>query len=161
MNWQEVESVFEWDGSLLDLYVLNTDIEDWQSALDFLRTSGYPLFYAVNNIIAELPTDVAAIFRVHEEANVWLRIDASGITILCHFFTDEEIEFDIDPREVSNEEQFGYLCGFVRGLGQYLNRSVILTPESTQETVIIRYLPSEDQFVYTPLPLWTPIGTIP
>lgn len=39
------QEIFEPDGSLVDLYVLNTSLEDWQRLLDELRTGFLPYDY--------------------------------------------------------------------------------------------------------------------
>lgn len=150
MNWQHVKAEFEYDGSLRDLYILETDMETWQRLLEFLRVSSYPLTYAVDSNEAGLPANVAYIFRKRQETGVWLKIDVKGIQVLCHFFTEEEIEFDVDSREIDSETRFNHLCDFMRELGQHLSRSVIMTPESNEKMVIIRYLPIDDRFVYSP-----------
>ncbi len=164
MNWQDVnqylQAAFE-DGELIDLYILDVNMEVWQSALNFLRLSHFQLNYVVDTHEAELPTDVASIFSKGQEANIFLKVNVSGITVVFHFFDDEEIGFDIAARDVDSEAKFNSLCDFVRGLGKHLERTVILTTESSPDRVIIRYLPSEDQFVYTPLPLYAKIETLP
>ena len=153
MKWQEVETEFEYDGGLLDLYIMETDVQMWQKALNCLRTSPYPLTYTVEGEQAELPADVEAIFRQRQEADAFLSIDINGIRVNCFFFVEEQIEFDIDPREINTEARFGYLCEFIQRMGHGLGRSMILTPESCgreEELIIIRYLPMTDQFEYTP-----------
>ena len=149
MDWQDVKAIFEWDGSWLDIYVLKANPECWQKALDFVRAS-YPLVYGVDLDRAEFPREVTAIFSKRVEANTWLNIDVNGIDVACHFFTEDEIEFDLDPRHIDDETMFGHLCEFMRRLGQHLDQSVILTPENNQDRIIIQYLLPEDKFVYTP-----------
>ena len=41
------EDLFAWDGSLIDIYVLNTTLEDWQRLLDFMHALGSTLGKAV------------------------------------------------------------------------------------------------------------------
>ena len=156
MNWQEVKAEFKYDGSLRDLYILDADMQTWQRALDWLRTSSYPLSYTIEKEQVELPADAGAIFSKRLEASPLLSVDVQGIRINSHFFIAEQIEFDIDPREVNNEAQFGHLCEFMQRLGQHLGQSVILTPETSgreEEEVILRYSPIRDQFTYTPVGL--------
>ncbi len=45
LDWQQVKTEFEWDGGWRDLYILNADIGVWQSVIDALRSSDYPLLY--------------------------------------------------------------------------------------------------------------------
>lgn len=153
MNWHDVEAEFEWDGSLLDLYVPEADIGTWQRALDILRASPYPLSYTVDNGEVALPAEVKAIFSKRLEANTMLSIDVQGIRINCHFFDEGEIEFDIDPREINNETQFGHLCAFIQLIGQGLGKNVALTPENSgyeAQEVVIRYLTIGDEFEHVP-----------
>lgn len=153
MDWPQIKAEFEWDGSLRDLYVLDTDAILWQKALDFLRATGHPLTYLEDGAETDLPAEVAHIFRRRLEAGTLLSADVRGLRINCHFFTQEQIEFDIDPREISDEVWFGHPCEFIRGIGRSLARSVLLTPEMSggeEEKIILRYLPASDEFQYTP-----------
>lgn len=154
MNWQEVKADFEYDGSLLDLYILDTDVQTWQKLLDCLRTNAYPLTYTVEGEQVALPVDVETVFCKRQKASAFLDIDVHGIRVNCHFFVQEQIKLDIDPREVNTETQFGHLCEFVQRIGRGLGRCVILTPETCgqeEEMAILRYLPTTDRFKYTPL----------
>lgn len=38
-EWAYCRDAFVWDGSLRDLYVHDTDEQDWQATLTFLRSS--------------------------------------------------------------------------------------------------------------------------
>jgi len=87
LNWQELKTEFEWDGSLCDLYILDTDVEIWQRMLDVLRASGYPLHYTIDHEQIDLPTDVGVIFNKRLEGSPMLSIEVHGININCHFVT--------------------------------------------------------------------------
>ena len=41
------QDIFYMDGSLRDIYVQGTSEQDWQTLLDFLRTSSYPLEFLI------------------------------------------------------------------------------------------------------------------
>src|SRR5438094_9223626 len=103
MDWQRVETEFEWDGSLRDLYILDADVEVWQRVVDTLRSSEYPCCYRVDGNECPLPEDVEDIFKKRHEASFLLSIDAESILLNCHFFAEEEVEFDLDPRELDAE----------------------------------------------------------
>jgi hypothetical protein len=137
--------VFEWDGGLRDLYVLNTTIEDWQAAIDFLRSSAYPLSFWLNDKAVPLPENVGSVFANRSQIDVLLSIDISGMIINCHFFTEQELELDLDPREVNSEEQLNSLFRFMKALGQYLRKGVILTHENSPHLVLLRSSPNGDE----------------
>jgi hypothetical protein len=139
MNWNEYKKEFQWDGSRRDLYVLHTDITHWQSLIDFLHTDAYKTVFKADNKIVAMPTDIAEIFKKRDEISMLMSIDLDGIVINCHFFTDEEIEFDIDPREINSEEKMRQVFEFMRRLGRMFQKNVILTPENAQELIIFKY----------------------
>jgi hypothetical protein len=74
-----------------------------------------------------------------------------GKTVLnCHFFGVDEIEFDLDPREIGDSDQFERLVGFMRLLGELTGKVVLLTPENFKERPILRYSPDTRQIVWIP-----------
>lgn len=131
MKWEQHKELFAWDGSLLDIYVLDTTMSDWQRLLDALRASSYELRYKVDGeTIAKIPEQIEAIFARHLEADVSLTIDAPQLWIGCHFFTPDEIEFDLDPRAIDGQPRLDRLVHFIAMLRDALNKEVLLTPES-------------------------------
>jgi hypothetical protein len=141
MNWQEIKSEFEYEGSLLDLYIQQTDSDDWQKALDLIRSSPYRLCYMRDSQEAPLPHEAKSVLAPRQEASPFLRIGVESLTINCHFFIEEQIEFDVYPPEITTEAHFSYLCQFMRLLGQGLNKSVDLTPENTEDQIILKICP--------------------
>lgn len=84
------------------------------------------------------------------EACLLLEVKADAITFNCHFFTLEEVEFDIDPREVLGEAGANTVFSFMRRLGEHLNKEVVLTPENAPELPIFRFCPETAQVEYLP-----------
>lgn len=101
--WESVKRAFEWDGSWRDVYVLNTSENDWNAVLEGLHCN-YALSLFIDGELwtKALPT-FSAILAMREHSGFTAKIDVSNITIKCHFFTEDQIEFDIDPREVQPE----------------------------------------------------------
>jgi hypothetical protein len=64
------------------------------------------------------------------------------------FFTVEEIEFDIDPREVKGQQELNALFGFMRCLAQATDKEVVLTAENMREIVIFRASPGNAAIEY-------------
>ena len=149
MKWTKYKNEFEWDGSLLDLYTLDIHISHWQRLIELLQGTYSTIFTADGNVTS-MPKDVADIFHLREEKNVLMAIELDGIQINCHFFTEDEIEFDIDPREISTEEKATRLFEFMQIIGKTLQKEVILTPENLQGEVIFKYVPETDDIVYFP-----------
>lgn len=91
-----------------------------------------------------------------------------SVWLNCHFFTVDEIEFDLDPRDVSSAADFAALLHFMQGLGQAVNRPVLLTTEgwtednSISEKPIFTYKPQTNTLDYEPHGGYiTPLRAVP
>jgi hypothetical protein len=146
-DWERDQNAFIRDGSLRDLYVLDTTLQDWQRLLDFLRASDYPLRFGWDEETV-LPQEAAELFADRAPAGVLLRVDLGGPGLNCHFFREDEIEFDLDPRAVGGPSAAEAVFSFMRRVGQALNKPVRLTPENMCEAVLFEYEPTSDQVRY-------------
>lgn len=135
MTLAEHREAFEVDGSLRDLYVLHTTIADWQMLLDHLKAAPYRISYTLDGNVAELPAQVGDIFAARHLSAPLLSILLEGMQLNCHFFTAEQIEFDLDPRQVTTEARYEALLRFIVDLGHVLGRRLILTEENAPEAV--------------------------
>ena len=150
MNWDEYKKEFEPDGSLRDLLISNTDVSNWQRLIDFLQRDKYHITYKENNRTVLMPRDIRDIFQKRNEMPILMSVEVNGIIINSHFFTAQEIEFDIDPQEINNEEKLDQLFEFMREIGWLLQKEVALTPESYEAETIFRYVPETDKIEYNP-----------
>lgn len=62
-------------------------------------------------------------------------------TLSCHFFANDEIEFDLYPREMG-PSLLEPLIAFLNELGVATSKPVILTMENMPEAVILLYDPA-------------------
>ena len=148
MNWSMVKADFGRDGSLRDLYVYETSIADWEAFLSSLSSWPYEVRFFVNGEESDAPATAADAFRIGAEAALTLRVNVKGVSVCTHFFVPEEIELDVDPREIDGPEKLKALSQFIRELGQALDRVVEITHENSPELVIARFLPSTGEFSY-------------
>ncbi len=139
---QDVPDASLVDGSLRDLYVLGTGAAEWNALLAWLCAE-YPesTRYMIGDHVQSFPSTIEEIH--HKVASPFLHVDLSGLALHCHFYTDSDIEFDLDPRELS-EARFMALQEFMQKLGRRLNREVRLTPENLPEHRILWYDPKQD-----------------
>ena len=134
------------DGSLRDIYVLDTTVADWQRLLDVLNAGPRRLEYGNGDGPAPPPTDAAAVFgEAGRNTMHLLSVDLGGVRANCHFFWTGEIEFDLDPREVRTPDDAAAVFAFMRALGRGLRKPVRLTPENAEELVLAEYLPDRDR----------------
>lgn len=142
MAWKDVASEFVWDGAWRDIYVIGTTIADWQRVLDLLndKTPDALAFY-VNG--EELPSAPSAevIFERRQETSTLLQVTAGNVHLNCHFFCEEEIEFDLDPRELRGEGDLQAVLTFMTAIANAAGKRAILTHENSQEAVILNVQP--------------------
>ncbi len=150
MDWSKYKDEFACDGSLRDVYVLNTNVVIWKQFLDFLKSSGIHHSFRGEDS-TEYLADLAAYFKERSElGSLILSIDVNGVIINCHFFTETEIEFDLDPKEVTGEDKANSVFQFMEIVSETLSLPVRLTPENTEETPIFEYTPRDHTWNYIP-----------
>src|SRR5689334_6636647 len=126
LAWETVADEFAFDGSWRDIYILDTDMAAWQCVLDRLRQAEYDLVYYRDGEVSELPYAITDAFPAEGEAGLLLSVRFADVRANCHFFTPNEIEFDIDPREVQGQRQLEALLTFMRLLANTTHREAIL-----------------------------------
>jgi hypothetical protein len=145
ISWDTCRDHFEPDGGLRDIFVRSTTIEDWRLHYQSLRAT-YPLEYFVDGQPQQPPATVDEALAARSTASPMLRFRVGGITIVCHFFTPDEIEMDLDPCEVSSPAAFDSLLTFLQFTGDKLGKSVTLCYEGDDEHPFITYQPSSGSF---------------
>jgi hypothetical protein len=99
-----------------------------------------------------MPESVAEAFSVRGTASPLLTIVVDVAHLHGHFFSPDEIEFDLDPREVTGLGQAKALADFMRLLGEITAKTVILTAENSQEHVLARYSPGDGEVAWNTPP---------
>ena len=151
LQWEAVRTEFEFDGSWRDIYVLGTDLTDWQRMLDSLRASAFEVaYYAGHDEAVELPASAAEAFPRTGEHDRLLTVRFGGVGANCHFFLETEIEWDIDPREVTGQRELDALVAFMQALATAVGKDVVLTPENLPQTAVLRACPSSVEVEYHP-----------
>lgn len=147
MDWEQVEDLFEADGSLVDLYVHDATLEDWRRmlALIFDGTHGARLLYADEPV--PLPEDTATLF----EHGHYLGFLVAGMQIDCHFFGVDPLELTLDPGDV-NAQTLPHLLAWMRELGDAIGKPVVFTGESSPDLPLLRYDPRQKRVIRIPLP---------
>jgi hypothetical protein len=132
--WRRLQPDFAFDGALRDLYVQATSLKDWRNFLHFLRCR-QDVQYRLDGVDATLPCEVEGLFEPKDKLRL-VQINLSGILLNCHCFSEEEIELDLDPREVEDATKFEQLLRFMRELAEALLKPVFLTYENMKNAVI-------------------------
>ena len=145
-TWGDCRNQFKPEGSLRDIYVFDTSLADCHAFLSEVRNWGYYLTFEVEGEPRAVPEDYAEIVSLRDHYPVLLKIHASDVRIHCHFFTDDEMEFDLDPAQVRSEESFAALLRFLERLGDSLRKEVFVTHENSPYAKILSYCPAKRDF---------------
>ena len=137
MLYSDLADEFEVDGSLRDIYVLNTSALEgnrWRNLTPDL--GGFA--YSRDGKKAPLPTDVSLIFEDADHSHL-LRFNLGGPTINTHFFVEDEIEFDFDPREITSQSDLDLVLNFCASIAQNIERDIRITPENVSDVIYLLY----------------------
>lgn len=140
-KWDELkDQIYYWDGSWRDLYILNTNKEDWIKWIKYVNQHYIVNWYNGKTGIEEnqINYDVIKEYfdREHDLCST-AKIFIDKIQINCHFFSESEIENDIDPREINSLKDHEHVLKYMTDLSTILNKEVILTPESEPEVILM------------------------
>lgn len=133
-----MEKVFFSDRSLRDIYILNVDLDDWQKTFDWINLSHWSVaFYKDGQLIQCAETDVSYFFEAKESNTMLMSIEINGVKINCNFFSKDEIEFDIDPKEIRSILEANAVIEFMKNLSKTLDKECILTEENSPEKPLV------------------------
>lgn len=142
MNWTDLKNkIYYWDCSWRDIYVLQTNRDDWKKWADYVNKN-----YRINWFNGKADKDENQIdFGVIED--FWsgnhdlcstAKVFIDKIQINAHFFDDTEMENDIDPREFNSIDDHNKLVKYMTDISKLLDKEVILTPENEHETILFK-----------------------
>lgn len=136
-TWQSVQSAFHFDGALRDIYICPSSEALWNEFIALVRSSTirHEFWHGETNL--DLPRNFLEVKRLQLTDPTILKLFLPNVVqINCHFFCEEEIEMDIDPREVRDEWAFQSLLDFLKVVSATLRRDVRVTYENSPEDEI-------------------------
>lgn len=150
MDWPQLARNFEADGSLRDICIFGTSIDDWANVWAALIVEPSSLAFTVDGEPSTAPLDVAAVFLLGRAHSVCASYALGNQHLNCHFFLEEEIEFDLDPSDVVGADEAKQLAEFMTRMGRATSKEVRLTLENEKDAIIARYEPATDEVVWKP-----------
>ncbi|PTT15803.1 hypothetical protein DBR27_03175, partial [Flavobacterium sp. HMWF030] len=141
-NWDEIKWIFEPDGSLIDIYAQNVKIEDWIILINYLNANHIVKYGPLgeNKETSKIDLDYLIHFLNDKSGELELKIVSiiiDDIIINLHFFSIDEIEFDIDPKEIYSFDNYNKILDFMNKVSELLNKPLILTGENQSEFPLI------------------------
>jgi hypothetical protein len=132
---------------LRDIYITPATLIDWRALYPFLRD--FPAVeFSVDGVAQPLPATVEQAFAFRTSGSPMLRFRVGRVLVVFHFFSEEEIECDVSPHEVTSETDLAALLGFVHHFGDTTCKRVLITPENGREHPFITYDPKSREFEY-------------
>ena len=142
-NWDDIKWIFEIDGALRDIYVQEVSISDWEKLIDLLNEK-YSVKYVITGEernLNQIDTEHVLKFLTDETGEMdspFVSIDIGGIQINCHFFLTDQIEFDLNPKQINSIEDFDKVKKFMETVSQSLSNQVTLTGENSPEFPLVK-----------------------
>ncbi|WP_225637402.1 hypothetical protein [Streptomyces solaniscabiei] len=140
--WDEVKCFFDPDvmGALPDLRVPDASVEDWQAVLDLVADRGWACQYSVGESVLAVPRAEAVLSRPAGAECPVLRIwPATEVLVIFRFRTSDEVDFDVDLRELQGQDRLDAFCGFLREIGNRLGKPVLMDPEGDYGNPVLGY----------------------
>ena len=143
--WEQLRSELAFDGGLWDIHVAGSGFPTWETFLRELGRQPWPLRYHIDGVATSLPREARAVLEAAREGAASLDIRVGAVVVACHFFDEDHLELDADPREVVDAASFGDLLSFLRWLARTTASQVMLTPEGSPGTPLLVIRPGEDE----------------
>lgn len=150
MDWSQIAPDFRADGSLRDIYICGTSMDDWTCVWAALTVEPSSLEFTIDGEPRTPPAAVTEVFMLGRAHSLCASYTLGQQRLNCHFFCEEEIEFDLDPRDVVGLDEAKQLAEFMKSIGRATSKEVRLTPENEAGSTIARYEPATDEVVWTP-----------
>ncbi|MEB8339543.1 hypothetical protein [Streptomyces endophyticus] len=154
--WDDVSCFFDPDlmGSLPDVRVPGASVEDWQSVLDLAVERGWKCQYSEGETVFSVPRAEAVLARPADAECPNLRVwPVAGVLAIFRFYADDEIDFDVNLRELQGQERLDVFCGFLRDIGRHLGKPVLMDPESDSGHPVLGFDVEADRVVLLAEPL--------
>lgn len=148
MDWSKaLEDFRHCVGPLCDILIEGTTLRDWQAVMDALRRSEFDLEFKTGNRIVALPADLSGWLDPNSNETSSLRVFFANTSANCHFFAEELIEFDLQPRDIDGEA-IAALSDLLRLLGEATGKPVLVQIENAPDLPILCYEPDTAGFYY-------------
>lgn len=145
VRYADVRDALTADGSWRDLYVFETDANEWLQLVRAVMESGWSWTLTRDGEPTSSAAEAIA-FSFSGSGTTLLSVRVGALRVNSHFFGPEEIEFDLDPSELT-EASFESLCGFMGFIGELLGKNVFLTEENHPQCGIMAFEVERSDFL--------------
>jgi hypothetical protein len=142
-TFSESPDLWEQDGSLRDVYFLDTSELHWIAL--FAVAGRFPHRYTFNGELGVLPSANDIFSNGSGSHLLVLKIGVADVN--CHFFTQAEIELDIDPTQVVLPGTHEQILQFLESCSMEMRKDVIITVENVKKLAILTYSFSDQNWI--------------
>ncbi|GAA4475863.1 hypothetical protein [Phytohabitans houttuyneae] len=114
LRWEDVRVWFDLvlNGTLPDVHVPETTVEDWRTLIALVQAEGWQWEYRVDGEPGELPA-VEDMLSRRDEARIALHVwPTPDVLAIFRPYEAEQIDFDVDLRELQGQARLDVLCRF-------------------------------------------------
>lgn len=138
LQFDEVTDLWHGDGSLREVYVHDTGPLHWERFDGLL--GNYRLSYRFDGIA--LPFPGSRQLLANRDGSHLLSVFLHTVSLNCHFFIADQLELDIDPREILGQAEHNAAIAFIGALAHALKLPAHLTPEDGETRPFATYDPA-------------------
>ncbi|MBC5773797.1 hypothetical protein H8S95_06960 [Pontibacter sp. KCTC 32443] len=142
-SWKSIkEKLYYEDGSLRDIYVFNTNEEDWKIWSKLVNEKYKVSFYNGRTHTTGERINVDDLIEYFVNPDSFEDVNRASIIlgnviINCCLYYKSEMESDIDPQQVKSENDHKAILEYMQDVALTLNKTVVLTTEMTKDDVLL------------------------
>jgi hypothetical protein len=135
-------------GSLPDVRVSNVSVEDWQAGLVLVAEKRWKCQYSEGETVLPAPRAEAVLSRPADAECPDLRVwPTAAVSAIFRFRADDEVDFDVDLRELQGQDRLDVFCGFLRKIGRRLGKPVVMDAEGDYGHPVLGFDAEADRVV--------------
>ena len=146
IDWEREKHAFEPDGSLRDLYVLDTTVDDWRAVMEYFESGPYGVRFTSPNVARPVAPSIGQLVGAQSRPSMF--VDVGELLLACHFFKVDQIRLEVDPRDVT-EWNVRPLLELMADLGDLTGKVVVLSRDNVPELPLYRYAPDIGRVEFT------------
>jgi len=143
MIWTKLkEKIYFEDGSLRDIYINDFSTEKWRQWIDHVNNNHKVTWINPKTGKQGEIIDFGVILEFWEsrdsEHSPTATIHINDIRLNTFFFTPDQFDSDIDPKEINSIDDHNAIVSYLKALSKLFGKEVIVTEELHDEFALIR-----------------------
>jgi hypothetical protein len=144
LEWSVAQYLLPRDGAFWEAYVHFTNLDDWDKVIASIKST-YSYIFTISGEAAKLRS-ATDIFALDSQLLPFLSVKGGAVEFNTYFQREDEIVFDIRPRDVTGPGSLSDLVTFVRQVADSAGKVVRLSPEGLHHYAFLEYNPTKKEF---------------